>query len=432
MKIKKIDKSGIELSDDFKITLRLMKNTRENIFITGRAGTGKSTLLQYFRENTKKSVAVVAPTGVAAVNVHGQTLHSFCKFKPGITLSKVRKLPDEQQCLYYKLNMIIIDEISMVRADLLDCVDKFLRLNGRRKKLPFGGIQMVFVGDPYQLAPVVPPNEAEIFQTYYKSPYFFDAKVFENFHFKFIELKKIYRQTDRDFIEILDNIRTGKTTEEQLAVINKKVNPYFKSSLNDGFVHLMATNAMAESMNNFKLFQIQEEPIVFEGVLSGNFLGNQLPTNKTLILKRNAQIMMLNNDERGWVNGDIGKISEIGKAGIKVELSKGKIITVTPYTWKKTRLYYNGDKMCIESEEIGLFTQYPVRLAWAVTIHKGQSKTFKKAVVDFGEGTFAFGQAYVALSRCTSLEGLVLKAPVEHRHIFVDDRIKEFMKKFLI
>jgi len=430
-----IDVANIELNNEFDRALHLMEDSNENVFLTGRAGTGKSTLLQYFRDRTKKNIVIVAPTGVAAVNVKGQTIHSFFGFAPGITVDGIRKAHGYKRKIFKNIDTLVIDEISMVRADLLDCIDIYLRLNGPYKDLPFGGIQIIFVGDLYQLPPVVPSDEEEIFETYYTSPYFFNAKVFDNqslFNkrpFKTIELKKIYRQKDEEFIKILDAIRRGMATEEHLEAINKKVDQEFNGSLEDFYVHLTSTNYMADRINAEKLSQIKKDSREFKGTVQGDFSKGYLPTSENLVLKEGAQIMMLNNDsKKRWVNGDVGKILKIENKDIFVELSDGRKEIVVPYVWQKVRYFYNETEEHIDSEVAGSFTQYPIKLAWAVTIHKGQGKTFDKVIVDFGRGTFAFGQSYVALSRCTALDGLVLKTPLEQRHIFTDERINDFMK----
>lgn len=427
----------IELNDEINEALHFMENTKENVFITGRAGTGKSTLLQYFRDTTKKNVAVLAPTGVAAVNVQGETIHSFFKFGIGVTVESIKKSYGSRRRIYQNIDTLVIDEVSMVRADLLDCIDIFLRLNGPDKKTPFGGIQMIFVGDLYQLPPVVPPDEEEIFETYYKGPYFFNAKVFDSLNlfnnspFHFIELKKIYRQKDAEFIKILDAIRNGEVKEEHLTTINKKVDQYFSGSFDDFYINLTSTNYMADKINADRLYQIKQEPYEFKGTLQGDFSKGHMPTSENLVLKEGSQIMMLSNDSnKGWVNGDVGKVIKIENQDIFVELSDGRNQIVTPYKWRRVRYFYNQSKGHIDSEEVGSFTQYPIKLAWAVTIHKGQGKTFDKIIVNFGRGTFAFGQSYVALSRCTSLAGLVLRTPLEQKHILTDERIKEFMERF--
>ncbi len=425
----------IELNTEFKRALHFMEDTNESVFLTGRAGTGKSTLLQYFRDKTKKNAVVVAPTGVAAVNVKGQTIHSFFGFAPGITVDGIRKAHGYKKRIFKNIDTLVIDEVSMVRADLLDCIDIYLRLNGKYKNLPFGGVQMIFVGDLYQLPPVVPSDEEEIFETFYAGPYFFNAKAFDNrslfkgLPFQLVELKKIYRQKDAEFIKILDAIRKGRATDGHLEKINKKVDQAFNGSLDDFYVHLVSTNYMADRINAEKLSQIKKDSHEFKGTMQGEFSKGYLPTSENLALKAGAQIMMLNNDgKKRWVNGDVGKILEIKNRNIFVELSDGRKEIVVPYVWQRFRYFYNEGEGHIDSEIAGSFTQYPIKLAWAVTIHKGQGKTFDKVIVDFGRGTFASGQSYVALSRCTALEGLVLKTPLEQRHIFTDKRINDFME----
>jgi len=418
--------------------LRLMEETKENIFLTGRAGTGKSTLLEHFRKTTQKKVAVVAPTGVAALNVNGQTIHSFFGFGPDITESTVKRAFAKKRVLLQKLETLIIDEISMVRADLLDCVDKSLRLNGPKSDAPFGGVQVIFIGDLYQLPPVVPDSEEELFSTYYRSPYFFGAKAFRAIEgeIRYVELTKVYRQKDVDFLEVLDAIRMAVTTDGHINTINQRHDPTFTDEGKDFYVILKTTNAAAEEWNRLKLAKLSAKPHTFKGVITGDFRERNLPTSEVLAVKEGAQIMLLNNDEQHrWVNGDVGKIESIrvaedGSAIISVKLLSGNVVPVAQYTWDMIKFSYSQYTERIESQVVGTFTQYPLRLAWAVTIHKAQGKTFDRVVIDFGRGTFAHGQAYVALSRCTTLEGLILKTPLKHEHIFIDEQIEKFMARF--
>ncbi len=406
------------------------------MLITGRAGTGKSTLLDYFVNHTKKDVVVLAPTGVAAVNVQGQTIHSFFGFKPGITIEKVKKVYGKNSEIYKVIDTIIIDEVSMVRADLLDCVDKFLRLNGKNRNEPFGGTQMIFIGDLCQLPPVVIDKEKEVFQTHYKSPYFFDAHVFEDFNIEFIELEKIYRQTDEKFINLLNAVRNKSITDSDLKEINKRLDPNFESNPNDFYINLTTTNNLSDEINTKKLEKLKSKLFRFKGKIKGTFDKSYLPTDEVLYLKEGSQVMLLNNDRaKRWVNGTVGKILSIEsydkeKAVIKVQLETGEIVGVDCHKWDLSRVVYNREAKKIESEIIGSFTQYPLRLAWAVTIHKGQGKTFEKIIIDIGKGTFANGQTYVALSRCTSLQGIVLKKPIEKRHIWVDWKVIKFLTKY--
>ncbi|MCK5180729.1 MAG: AAA family ATPase [Candidatus Omnitrophica bacterium] len=430
----------IEFNDQFAKAYDLLENGSWNLFITGKAGTGKSTLLQYFRDHTTKSVAVLAPTGVAAVNIKGQTIHSFFRFKPDITPEGVRaiKVRRTQKELYRKIDTIIIDEISMVRADLLDCVDVFLRLHGRDRTVAFGGVQMVFIGDLYQLSPVVTRAERGIFKDVYPSPYFFDSKVYREMNdasqhprkVEFVELKKIYRQKEEAFIKLLGTIRNRTATPEHLKALNERYIPHFQPQKDDFYVYLTTTNAMADRINQERLDELEGRSYYYEGTLAGEFGARNLPTHEVLELKIGAQIMLLNNDPGGrWINGSIGKIVEILDEGkvVTIELSEGGIVDVTPFEWEMFRFFFNEDTELLESESVGSFTQHPLKLAWAVTIHKSQGKTFEKAIVDVGTGTFAHGQAYVALSRCVSFDGLVLKKPILRRHILLDDSVVRFM-----
>jgi len=426
----------IEFNEQFKKAIDLMENSNKNIFITGKAGTGKSTLLTYFRENTKKDVVILAPTGVAAINVNGVTIHSFFYFKPDITINKIKKLKGKAAKIYKKIDTIVIDEISMVRADLLDCIDFFLRLNGKNKNLPFGGIQMIFIGDLYQLPPVVTSAEKEIFSSYYKSPYFFDSKVFENLDLEFIELEKIYRQSDEDFINLLNAIRNNSITDEQIELLNSKVNT--KSKKTKGLeVYLTTINKKAEEINYQNLLSLNSEIHEYIAKIEGKFEKSSFPTDEKLRLSIGAQVMLLYNHPEGlWINGTMGKIIDIIEQDydepdiIGVKLNNGLVCEITPYTWVLFEYKYNEKTDLIETEVVGKFKQYPLKLAWAITIHKSQGKTFDKCTIDFGHGTFAHGQAYVALSRCTSLDGLRLVRPLKKSDILLDYRIIKFLTSF--
>lgn len=426
----------LDLNEQFQRACFLMAETNKNVFITGRAGTGKSTLLNYFRKNTKKKAVVLAPTGVAAINVSGQTIHSFFKFKPSITLQGVKKKykDGDEKNLYAKLEVIIIDEISMVRADLLDCVDRFLRLNGPDKTSPFGGIQMIFIGDLYQLPPVVIGHEREIFREHYKSPYFFSANVFENLEMEMVELEKIYRQTDDEFIRLLNTIRNNSAEEIDLAALNERCDPEFSPAADDFYICLTSTNDQADKVNREELQKLRGKKHVFSGFTEGEFGKEYLPTALELELKIGAQVMMLNNDSGGrWVNGTIGKIidiqmGEMGEEIIVVDLDNGKRVEVSQHTWEISKFFLKDGQL--DSEMIGSFTQYPLRLAFAVTIHKSQGKTFQKVIIDIGRGTFAHGQMYVALSRCTTFEGMVLRKPIQKHHIRMDYEVVKFITRY--
>ncbi len=423
-----IEKPRVVFSAESKKVLNLLENTSTNVFITGRAGTGKSTLLKYFRATTKKNIAILAPTGVAAVNIQGQTIHSFFKFGPDVTEDKVRAVYKNPE-VYKKLDTIIIDEISMVRADLFDCIEKSLRVNGPSPQVPFGGVQIIVIGDLYQLPPVVTNEEKQIFETYYHSPYFFDSNSYQKVKFKVLELTHVYRQSDKDFIEVLDAIRVCSVTDDHLNKINQQFSRN-KHNENDFKITLVPTNAMANAINAVKLSQLPGETKKYVGTITGGFNEKNLPTAQELFLKVGSQIMLLNNDPLSrWINGDLAKVLKLNDGNIRVLFEDGTYDDIGFYKWDMIRFIYDEDDKKIKSEVVGSFTQLPVRLAWAVTIHKGQGKTFEKVFIDFGSGTFAPGQAYVALSRCKSLSGLSLKSPLEHRHIFIEPRIGEFLNE---
>ena len=425
---------AIDFNPEFQGALALMEDSQRNILITGRAGTGKSTLLTYFRDHTKKKAVILAPTGVAAVNVEGQTIHSFFHFKPSVTPASIKKKKSagkEKTTIYKKLTTIVIDEVSMVRADLLDCVDKFLRLNGPEEKMPFGGVQMIFIGDLYQLPPVVTSAERDIFKTHYSSPYFFSAKVFDQLNMEFLELEKVYRQKDDDFVRLLNTIRNRTATDDDLAKFNSRCDPQFEAPDGSFYLSLTSTNDLASVINEKRLAELPGKAWKASGIIEGDFGKEYLPTTVDLKLKKGAQIMLLNNDSLGqWINGTIGKIKKFEKNDededvIVAELDNGDTARISPYTWKIYRFFLKNEEL--RSEEVGSFTQYPVRLAFAVTIHKSQGKTFENVVIDVGRGTFAHGQMYVALSRCTTLGGIVLKQPLKKNHIMMDWQVVKFL-----
>ena len=425
----------IDLSGDFLRILDLMENTRENLFVSGRAGTGKSTMIDHFRVHTKKNCVVLAPTGVAALNVKGQTIHSFFGFKPGVLPSEIKETKNKQKvAMYKKIDIIVVDEISMARADLIDCMDVFLRMHGKEPFEAFGGVQMIFIGDLYQLPPVITGFEVKMFYERYDSPYFFASKAFKTFNFKYIELKTVYRQTEEEFVSLLEAIRFGDVEDEIISRINQKVDNDLEKYLDNNYVYLSTTNLAAEKINGERLKLITGESKEFEGVVTGDFPMDRLPTQYMLALKEEAQVMLLVNDSQGkWVNGDIGKITEIVndefQTKIVVDFPGRGTKQVVPYKWEVINYVFNKKEKKIETKVIGTFYQYPLKLAWAVTIHKSQGKTFDRVVVDFGGGTFASGQAYVALSRCRTLEGLVLRKPIGKNFAFVDKRIQDFYNK---
>jgi hypothetical protein len=323
----------------------------------------------------------------------------------------------------------------MVRADLLDCINEFLRLHGRRPGEPFGGVQVIFFGDLYQLPPVVTTFEQDLFAGRYKSPYFFDAHSFSDLALEYLELRTIYRQKDPAFIEILNAVRNKRINSACLNRLNQRHVPGFEPRDEDFYIYLTTTNDLSRRINQDHLRKLPSELFSFDGEVEGDFRLKNLPTSFDLHLKVDAQVMLLNNDPMGrWVNGSLGKVLSIRKHAesvendmVKVELANGRIVNVKPFTWEMYRFFYNEEQQRLDSEAVGSFTQYPLRLAWSITIHKSQGKTFSQVVLDVGRGTFAHGQLYVALSRCTSLEGITLKRPIMPRHIILDRRIKAFM-----
>lgn len=430
-------KSQLDFNAEFSRAFDLLENSADHLFITGKAGTGKSTLLEYFRDHTTKNVAVLAPTGVAAVNVKGQTIHSFFRFKPDITPDTVKmiRLRKEAKEMFSSLDAVIIDEVSMVRADLLDCIDRFLRRHGRSSRRPFGGVQMILIGDLYQLPPVVTRSEEDVFRDFYESPYFFSAKVFQNIRTECIDLSRIYRQVDDVFISLLNAIRHNEAEDRDLEMLNQRVDPGFVPGGDDFFVYLTTTNAAADRINAYQLNRIHGKEFCFQARQDGTFDERSLPTKDFLELKTGAQVMLLNNDPDGrWVNGTIGKVvsvaEDLSKTDlIEVELEDGRVVDVGPFTWEMFRFRFDEESRQLVSESVGSFMQYPLKLAWAVTIHKSQGKSFSKVILDIGTGAFAHGQTYVALSRCTSLEGIVLRRPIAKRDIIVDPRIVDFMRR---
>ncbi|MEA3449956.1 MAG: AAA family ATPase [Patescibacteria group bacterium] len=425
----------VELNTRFKQALDVMENSEENLLLTGKAGTGKSTLLDYFRSQSKKKVVVLAPTGVAAINIQGKTIHSFFGFKPDITLNKVKKIKPgvEYGRIYKELDAIIIDEISMVRADLLDCIDKFMRLNGKNKTFSFGGAQMIFIGDLYQIPPVVSFRDRKIFSGHYTSPFFFSSNVFfdANFSYKYIELEKVYRQKDAHFINLLNAIRNNSAEDDDIAALNKRLKPSFKAKPDDFYICLVAVNALADKINEEELKKLSGRTWKNKAKLKGKFTASSPPAPEELTLKAGAQVMLTNNDTEGrWVNGTVGQVVGIKKKknehdGVVLEINSGEKVLVYPNKWEIFE--YKLENGEISSKIIGSYIQYPIRVAFAITIHKSQGKTFDKVIIDLTRGTFAHGQLYVALSRCTSLEGIVLRKEIKRGHIRMDWNVVKFI-----
>ena len=428
-----IDQQPLELNAEFQDILDLLEKTHRPIFITGRAGTGKSTLLQLFRNTTKKKTIVLAPTGIAALNVKGQTIHSFFRF-PAKPLSRHEIKALRNRKLYTRMEVLVIDEISMVRADLLDSIDIFLRKN-RENPQPFGGVQVVFFGDLFQLPPVV-AHEAEeaLFNGFYESPYFFSAKVFEEgFEMEMIELRKNYRQESRFFLRLLDAVRLNQIDFDDLEDLNERYQPNFQSE--DHYITLSTRNSIVDSINKRELAKLDTEEHTYLASVTGNFHPRLFPTEAALKLKVGAQVMFIKNDpQRRFVNGTIGKVISLQPDLISVKIEepdgRSKLIEVEKLSWEIERYKANeNDESAIDTEQVGSFTQYPLKLAWAITIHKSQGKTFDKVIIDLGRGAFEHGQTYVALSRCRTLDGIVLKQPIRQQDIMVDDRIVQFYEQ---
>ena len=430
---------------EFQDALQLITHTRQSVFLTGKAGTGKSTFLKYICNHTKKKYVVLAPTGIAAINAGGVTLHSFFKLPfrpmlpddPDLSLSHGRifeffKYPKEKRKIIAEVDLIIIDEISMVRADIIDCVDRILRVYSGNMRLPFGGKQLLFVGDVFQLEPVVPSDQKEILSLFYASPFFFSARMFKDINLVPIELQKVYRQTDSVFINILDRIRNNAARKQELDTLNGRYFPSFEPQNEDMYITLATRRDQVDFINEKKLAELPGEEYVSVGKIEGDFPESSLPTQLNLSIKEQAQVIFIDNDyERRWVNGTIGMVSGIDENGnVYVLLESGVEHLVEPTSWRNYKYKYNEKEKRIEEEIVGTFEQLPIRLAWAITVHKSQGLTFSRVVVDLTGGVFAGGQTYVALSRCTSLEGLVLKSKISSRDIFIRKEIVEFSQIF--
>lgn len=431
----------LELTKQFQKVLETLENTNKSVFITGKAGTGKSTLLKHFCETTKKNYVVLAPTGVAAINVGGETIHSFFKFKIDYTIQDItkaaNKLSEEAIRLYEKIETIIIDEISMVRADIMDFIDIFLR-RVLQNDSPFGGKQLIFFGDLYQLPPVVKSDEREHFKEMYNSHYFFESKAIKEFlntklnEFEYIELDKIFRQTDNEFIQILNAIRNNTITEEMLTVLNKRFDPNSIDILknDNAYVYLSSTNTISDEINLQNLESLKGRPKAYYADIKGDFTSEKFPTEEKLVLKVGARVMLLNNDSMGcWVNGTIATVLELHNDYITVTTENDEAYDVEAVTWETVKTIYDSNTKSITKDKIGSFKQIPVRLAWAITIHKSQGKTFNKVIVDMGKSAFAQGQTYVALSRCKTLEGIVIARELRKSDVRVSYDVVKFVTK---
>lgn len=425
-------------NSEFQTAFKFIKETNETFFLTGKAGTGKSTFLRYIVETISKKIVVVAPTGIAAVNVGGVTIHSFFQFPlrpllPNDEDVKVFWKDSEKRKIISEMDTLIIDEVSMVRADLVDGIDYSLRINGGNPNIPFGGKQVIFIGDIFQLEPVTTRNsgEFEIINEIYGCSYFYNAKVFERLNFFTIELKKVYRQTDPLFISLLDKVRVKEISKDDIDKINSRVFSEAEIEKMDFAITLTTKNDMADKVNSIRLNELDTNPFKYIAELSGEFEESKYPTEPELVLKEGAQVIFIKNDtNKRWVNGTIGQIFELSETNVNVKLKDGTIHSVEKRTWENIKYQYNKEKKKIEQETIGTFKQYPLKLAWAITIHKSQGLTFDKVIINFGTGTFASGQSYVALSRATSFKGLFLKHKINSTYIYVDEDVKLFSKSF--
>lgn len=413
----------IKLSDEQQVLFEVMEQTRQHLFITGRAGAGKSVLLRHFRENTKKRVVVAAPTGIAALNVKGQTIHSLFKLPPQLHRKGSLSPNTRLYSLLKRIDCLVIDEISMVRADIMDAIDERLR-EACDNDAPFGGVQVIMFGDVYQLPPIVEENLAPYFEAIHGGHFFFNALAWKQAEFKIYELTQVFRQKDPIFKDILNAVRDGTIVDHQISHLNGR---YGDAIPADGVITLAPTNSLVTTINQRKLDQIPGKARQYQAIITGEMKRSVFPTEENLQLKTGAQIVLLKNDKDArWVNGTVGKIEKLFDDHIDVNIG-GIVYTLDKETWEEVVYTYDQETQKVEAKTTSSFTQYPIRLAWALTIHKSQGQTYESVALDLTTATFAAGQMYVALSRCTSLEGLYLKMPVKREHIIVDAKVTAFM-----
>ena len=438
--------SQIDLeNEEMQKALQIIQFTRRSLFLTGKAGTGKSTFMRHIAATIKKKHIILAPTGIAAINAGGSTLHSFFKlpFHPLLPTDKrysARNIRDtlkyngEKTKLLREVELIIIDEISMVRADIIDFIDKVLRIYNRNMREPFGGKQLLLVGDIYQLEPVIKEDERQLLRPFYPSCFFFDAHVFREMQLIAVELKKVYRQRDAQFISLLDHIRTSQVSDTDLRLLNARVNAEIGTEEGRLSITLSGRRDTVDYINEKQLNTLPDQPIIFYGHIEGEFPESSLPTPIELEVKTGAQVLFIKNDkERRWVNGTLGTIigfDDEEDGIIYVRTEDGRDFDVEREIWSNVRYTFNEKEQKIEEEEIGSYQQFPLRLAWAITVHKSQGLTFNNVKIDFTGGVFAGGQTYVALSRCTSLQGISLQEPIRRENIFVRTEVTNFARNY--
>lgn len=421
----------IVVTDQFKQVFNQIETSGNNFYLTGNAGTGKSTLISYFRQKSNKRVVVLAPTGLAAINVRGQTIHSFFKFPPKIITRESIENMHSDSSIYKSVDTVVIDEASMIRADLLDGIDYRMRLFGRDKSQPFGGAQLILVGDLYQLPPVVTNSEKDIIERFYTTPYFFSSKAYETADFIKLELTHVFRQEDPDFINLLNKIRIGNVVMKDLDQLNSRVKTGISLSKRRRSVTLTSTNNVAEDLNNTELTKLDGPEFIYTAEVKGEFneKENNIPVPLELRLRKGARVMFLKNGSL-WVNGSLGEVSDLSDDYVKVKLddTNGEV-EVPKEEWEQIKYRYDKEQNRVIEEVIWTVKQYPLRLAWAITIHKSQGMTFDRVNIDYSRSPFAHGQTYVALSRCRTLEGITLSKELYPNDVIIDDRINNFSSK---